>query len=86
MREYLIHLLGGMTVEESMESDKNSYEIGVFSMLLRFEMFAKRNKDLPAEEWRSMAHIMEGNVRIAKVCMLSLGNFVGFDSRPFHYI
>lgn len=44
-KRYIIHLLGDVTLEESMESDNNSFDIGVYSTLEKLKSFAVRKDD-----------------------------------------
>ena len=45
IRNFIIHLLGGVTLEESMESDNNSFDIAVYSTLEKLKLFAVRKDD-----------------------------------------
>ena len=45
IRNYIFHLLGGVTLEESMESDDNSFYMGVYSTLEYLKSFAVRKDD-----------------------------------------
>jgi hypothetical protein len=44
-RNFIIHLLGGVTLEESLEWDNNSFAIGVFATLEKLKLFAVRKDD-----------------------------------------
>jgi hypothetical protein len=45
IRNFIIHLLGGVTLEESMESYNNSFYTGVYSTLEKLKLFAVRKDD-----------------------------------------
>ena len=45
IRNFIIHLLGGVTLEESMESGNNSFYIAVYSTLEELKSFAVRKDD-----------------------------------------
>ena len=45
IRNFIIHLLGGVTLEESMESDNNSFYMGVYLTLEKLISFAVRKDD-----------------------------------------
>lgn len=45
IRNFIIHLLGGVTLEESMKSDNNSFDIAVYSTLEELKSFAVRKDD-----------------------------------------
>ena len=45
IRNFIIHLLGGVTLEESMESDNNSFYMGVYSTLEDLKSIAVRKDD-----------------------------------------
>ncbi len=47
----LIHALGGLTAQESMESDYNSYEMGAFMVACKALCYAKQLNGLNADEW-----------------------------------
>lgn len=50
-KTWLIHRLGGMTGQESIESDHNSYDLGVYTTVIAARTFAHRLYGKPAEEW-----------------------------------
>lgn len=68
IKEYLIHLLGGVTQEESVRSDCNSYNIGIYLAYIRTRMFADRMNGVSADEWckRMYAHLCECIEQIEK--------------------
>lgn len=51
IQSYLIHLLGGITVEESQESDFNSFTIGAYCSLSRLRSHADAMYGKSSEEW-----------------------------------
>lgn len=61
LKNWLIRLLGGDTVEEAKDNARNSYDIGVLTELYRLKIFADRMNGLPADEWckKMYDHITE---------------------------
>lgn len=59
-KTWLIHLLGGVTQEESIVSDHNSYDMGVLTNLYHLRSYAERMNGMQAEEWcrRMYDHII----------------------------
>ena len=51
LKQHLIHLLGGMTVEESQDSDTNSFMMGQWTALHEAKTFAESLNGLPADDW-----------------------------------
>lgn len=51
IKTWLIHLLGGVTVEESKNSGKGHYRIGVFFTLADLKYYADSLNGKPADEW-----------------------------------
>lgn len=51
LKEKLIHLLGGLTIEESQESDKKSFHIGRYTAFSVIKQKADELYGLSAEEW-----------------------------------
>lgn len=45
IRKFIIHLLGRVTLDESMESDNNSFDLGAYSTLEELKSFAVRKDD-----------------------------------------
>lgn len=50
-KETIIHLLGGVTIEESKESDKNSFAIGQWTALLEAKSFAESINGAASDDW-----------------------------------
>lgn len=50
-KTWLIHLLGGVTVEESKNSGKGHYRIGIFFTLADLKHYADSLNGKPADEW-----------------------------------
>lgn len=48
---WLIHQLGGVTVEESRESDMNSAYVGAYVALTTIKEYADSLNGTPADEW-----------------------------------
>lgn len=48
---WLIYHLGGCPVEELQKTDRNSYQVGVYSALISLRIFADKMNGVPAEEW-----------------------------------
>lgn len=51
IKTWLIHLLGGVTVEESKNSSKGHYRIGIFFTLADLKHYADSLNGKPADEW-----------------------------------
>lgn len=51
IKTWLIHLLGGITVRESFESDKNSAYLGAYTALSIIKGYAESLNGKPADEW-----------------------------------
>lgn len=51
IKTWLIHLLGGVTVEESKNSGKGHYRIGVFFTLADLKYYADSLNGKSADEW-----------------------------------
>jgi len=51
LQAWLIHLLDGDTREEIIESNRNSYNIGVYTTLINLMTFAQRQNGKSADEW-----------------------------------
>lgn len=51
LRTWLIHKLGGLTIEESRESDYNSHQIGKYIAVSIILKCADSLYGLPADEW-----------------------------------
>lgn len=47
----LIHLLGGITVNESKKGNFNSYKLGIENTCLTLKQFSETLYCMPAEEW-----------------------------------
>ena len=56
LKTWLIHLLGGMTVSESMESDKNSAYLGAYTALSLIKGYAESLNGKPADEWCKLVY------------------------------
>ena len=55
-KTWLIHLLGGVTVSESMESDKNSAHLGAYTALYLIKGYAEFLNGKPADEWSKLVY------------------------------
>ena len=53
---WLIHLLGGMTVSESMESDKKSAYLGAYTALYLIKGYAESLNGKLADEWCKLVY------------------------------
>lgn len=63
-KTWLIHRLGGMTREESNESDHNSYDTGVYTTMISVRNVAKRLYGRPAEEWcKAMYRYLDDSIK-----------------------
>lgn len=51
LRTWLIHRLGGLTVEESQESDYNSYDMGYLFACIEHKAYAESLYGISSEEW-----------------------------------
>lgn len=51
MRKKLIHLLGGFTKEEMIESNNNTYKCGVYFTITKMKIFADSLYGATPEEW-----------------------------------
>lgn len=51
LKQFLIHLLGGVTPQESQDSDTNSFMIGQWSALHEAKTFAESLNGIPADDW-----------------------------------
>lgn len=51
MRKFLIHFLGGFTLNEIQESNTNSAEIGSYMTLVKIRAYAQSLNGLSADEW-----------------------------------
>ena len=51
IKTLLIHLLGGVTVSESFESDKNRTYLGAYTALYIIKGYAESLNGKPADEW-----------------------------------
>ena len=51
LKQKLIHLLGGMTVEESQDSDTNSFVMGQWAALHEAKTFAESLNGITADDW-----------------------------------
>lgn len=51
LKQFLIHLLGGLTIEESQDSDTNSFVIGQWLALHEAKTFAESLNGIPADDW-----------------------------------
>lgn len=51
VREFIIHMLGGVTIEESVDSANHSHDIGRFGILHAIRKKASELYGIPAEEW-----------------------------------
>lgn len=51
IKTWLIHLLGGVTVEESKKSGKGYYRIGMLFTLADLKHYAESLNGKPADEW-----------------------------------
>lgn len=45
IRKFIIHLLGGFTLEENLENEKKSAEMSIYIMLGRLKLFAEGKDD-----------------------------------------
>lgn len=45
IRKFIIHLLGGFTLEENLENNKKSAEMSIYIMLGRLKLFAELKND-----------------------------------------
>lgn len=61
IQEYLIHMIGGMTVEESQESDSNSHDIGKVATLLDIKDEMDAMYGAPADEWAKRIYAYVNN-------------------------
>ena len=60
IKTWLIHALGGVTADESRESDANAFGVGEFIELTRIKEHADKLYGEPAEEWsRHMYEFIE---------------------------
>lgn len=55
-KTWLIHLLGGITVRESFESDKNSAYLGAYTALSIIKGYAESLNGKPADEWSKLVY------------------------------
>lgn len=62
IKEKIIHLFGGVTIEESKESDTNSFHMGWLSALSDAKAYAKSINGTPADDWCKLMykHIADG--------------------------
>ena len=51
IKTFIIHALGGVTVEESKRSNANSYDIGCFCTLSSLKLKADTNYGASADDW-----------------------------------
>lgn len=51
LKRYLIHLLGGLTIEESKKSDAISLNLGRFATLVAIRIYAESLNGMAADEW-----------------------------------
>lgn len=51
LQTWLIHLLDGDTKEEIVESNRNSYNIGVYTTLINLMTFMQRQNGKSADDW-----------------------------------
>lgn len=56
IKTWLIHLLGGITVRESFESDKNSASLGAYTALSIIKGYAESLNGKPADEWSKLVY------------------------------
>lgn len=55
-KTWIIHLLGGVTVEESQESDKKSAYFGAYTTMYVIKKYADRQYGKPADEWCELVY------------------------------
>ena len=51
IQNFFIHLFGGLTYQESKESDDTCWLIGRYTAMLGIREYAKSINGLPADEW-----------------------------------
>lgn len=51
LKNRIVTLLGGLTVEEAKTSNRNSYDIGIYSTYVSILRFADGLNGKPADEW-----------------------------------
>lgn len=64
VQAFLIHLFGGLTVEESNMSDYNSFSIGAYRALITLKdyadsMYGKEPKEWCESMYKKITHLME---------------------------
>lgn len=64
IKAFIIHLLGGLTVEESRESDSNSFDIGRFRAYMEMRTIAEERygQDWRDEMWQAIIKETHGEV------------------------
>lgn len=64
IKTWLIHLLDGDTREETVEINRNSYDIGVYTTLINLMTFAQRQNGKTADEWcRAVYGYIEDSIK-----------------------
>lgn len=61
IKEFIIHMLGGLTIDESVKSDSNCFDMGYFKAYYNIKAYADSLYGLPADEWceKMYEHIEE---------------------------
>lgn len=63
IKTLIIHMLGGLTIEESVESDGNCFDLGFYRAFVEIKKHADSLYGVPAEEWckEMYEYIKKGN-------------------------
>jgi len=56
MKTFLIHLLGGITLRESEQSNEHCLKVGSAAALRHLKAFADQMNGIPADEWSKLMY------------------------------